>query len=310
MDAIRGSWWVVAVALLALTIRTGVLSIAAAPVENFITVADFYPEEFNVSHAQTKYHLSRVMKGALSCFHDGQPVIDPVLSTSIITNCTCPRHNLIGTAAYTDWAILEPCLYRFSKDDAPRTVYVHSTMLAAFATKILPQMVKGPPFVLISGGTDATLPRQIDKRCKPFEGFSGDFPLFFAILNSSKVLHWYAENRDVSDGYEKFSTWPTGLSYARLIYPDDMSDLISYRRQHGNEALIKKPLQVLVSDRFHGDNAQMHLRREVRALCNRTPTCKVPAADIQTEHKQFIEDISKVSFVACIQGGGVDPSPK
>eukprot|EP01033_Poteriospumella_lacustris_P002652 gene2652-1928_t len=157
---------------------------------------------------------------------------------------------------------------------------------------------------------DLTIPRQLDSRYKPLDGFSGDRELFHRILNSSRVLRWYAENRDVSDGYSKFFTWPTGLSFARLIYPDDMGDLIAVRRKAGFVPVNQRDLKVLVSDRLHKDNDQMHLRREVRALCNRTPTCKVPDTDTNVEHQTFLTDISKVSFVACIQGGGVDPSPK
>eukprot|EP01033_Poteriospumella_lacustris_P001717 gene1717-1239_t len=157
---------------------------------------------------------------------------------------------------------------------------------------------------------DLTIPRQIDKRYRPLDGFKETGTNFTGLLNSSRILHWYAENRDVSDGYDKFSAWPTGLSFAKKLYPDDMSDLVHVTQLFSVPSIPKKPLQVLVSDRLHGENNQMHLRREVRALCNRTPTCRSPKNDTDVKHSEFIMEISQVSFVACIQGGGVDPSPK
>src|SRR5689334_9444250 len=96
-----------------------------------------------------------------------------------------------GIAATCDWAALIPCLFA-DITKPPRTIFVHHYFLSHFVESTLNFMDPSYRFVLVSAGTDLTIPRSVDPRYKPMRGFKnspdgGDY--FQTILNSPKVIH-------------------------------------------------------------------------------------------------------------------------
>lgn len=76
-------------------------------------------------------------------------------------NCSCPQEPF-GIAAYADWALNVPCLFG-NASAPPRVIYVHNHMLSHFVESTLHFMDPTYRFVLVTGGTDITLPRQTDR---------------------------------------------------------------------------------------------------------------------------------------------------
>jgi len=76
-----------------------------------------------------------------------------------------------GIAAVAGWALLVPCMFGNMKTP-PKTIFVHTYMLSHFVENVLRYMNTDYRFVLITGGSDTTIPRAVDIRFKPMRGFS------------------------------------------------------------------------------------------------------------------------------------------
>ena len=143
-------------------------------------------------------------------------------------------------------------------------------------------------------------------------GFGGNGgSSFWKIYNDPRVIHWYAENNDLA--LERFSTLPTGLTWVQN--PDDFSD---HPPRESILPIKERPLKVLVADRVRGGSPQWNLRFELITMCEWASTaswCMRPEQggfkmDEGLSHKNFLEIVTSVPFIACPHGGGIDPSPK
>jgi len=226
-------------------------------------------------------------------------------------NCSCSQEPF-GIAAYADWALNVPCLFG-NVSMPPRIIYVHNHMLSHFVESTLRFMDPSYRFVLVTGGTDITVPRQTDSRYRySFRGFGGqDGGKFWSILvNDGKLIHWFAENHDLS--HPKVSTLPTGMS---LGVPDVDTHTFSDLSNITILPLAERPyLQVLMSDRVRNGRGQWALRAETRQLCSQSPTvCYGPPDSNNGEgmpRTEYLMLLVQRPFVACVRGGGLDPSPK
>lgn len=156
-----------------------------------------------------------------------------------------------------------------------------------------------------------TVPRQIDQRYRQaFRGFGGNDGggFFRALVDSPMLIHWFAENRDVL--HPKLSTLPTAMSIGGNN-PDASLDTLP------DPATIlpvtERPLRVLSSDRVRSGTGQWALRAEVKQLClSVSDICMTPpdAGGEGITRGDYLELLVSVPFVACVKGGGIDPSPK
>jgi hypothetical protein len=97
-------------------------------------------------------------------------------------------------------------------------------------------------FVLVSGGTDQTVPNgNGDTRYHKLRGMPQGSENYNRIINSDSVVHWFAENRDVY--HPKLSTLPTGL------VGDDVDDMQDFRGIK-YVPIGDRPLSVLSADRL------------------------------------------------------------
>lgn len=135
---------------------------------------------------------------------------------------------------------------------------------------------------------------------------------FWKIYNDPRVIHWYAENNDLT--LPKFSTLPTGLTWVQG--PDDFTD---HPPRDSILPIKERPLKVLVADRVRGGSPQWNLRFEVVTMCDWESSaswCMRPEhtegfeMDKGLSHKDFLAMVVSVPFIACPHGGGIDPSPK
>lgn len=226
-----------------------------------------------------------------------------------VVNSSCPELPQ-GIATTCDWALMIPCMFG-DPYKPPRTIFVHNYMLPHFIESTLRFMDKDYRFVLISGGTDLTIPRSTDQRYKLLRGFSQGLDggqYFQTLVNAPQLIHWFCENHDLA--HPKLSTMPTGF-YAN-------ADKLYYENAPARELvkpLKQRPLQMLVSDRVRSGTGQWATRAHVKELCGSlgSALCRQPSADNMAEgidHKQYLQIVSEVSFIVCTHGGGIDPSPK
>lgn len=112
--------------------------------------------------------------------------------------------------------------------------------------------------------------------------------------------------------HPKVSTLPGGMS---LGQPDvdrlTFSDLTNLTPLPLTERLL---MQMLMSDRVRNGRGQWALRAETRGICSMAPTiCYSPPDTNNGEgmpHIDYLKLLVERPFVACVRGGGLDPSPK
>jgi hypothetical protein len=119
----------------------------------------------------------------------------------------------LGVSTQVDWALMIPCMFG-NPNKPPSTIFVHNYMLPHFIESTLHFMDPTYRFVLLSGGTDLTIPRGAgDQRYHLLRGFSqgpdgGSY--FQKLLNDPRLIHWFCENHDLE--HPKLSTLPTGTT--------------------------------------------------------------------------------------------------
>lgn len=88
-------------------------------------------------------------------------------------------------------------------------VYVVTSVLNCFVTKILPELEKKKiKIILVTGSSDRGAPNEISKKhhikyCK-------------ILLNSSSLIHWFTQNYDLKDSNPKITPIPIGIDYYTL----------------------------------------------------------------------------------------------
>lgn len=221
-----------------------------------------------------------------------------------------------------DLALMVPCLYG-NPSIPPKVVFVHHLMLPHFTSHILPKFPSHYRFVLISSGTDQTIPTGSgDTRFLPLRGFANTpdgGENWVTLTNSSKIIHWFCENHDVS--HPRVSTLPLGV--VEGLYGMEHISITDNAVE-----ISKRPLQFLVAHRLRPSHGTGHgpwdLRAKVLRQCRtqqeeHRPShilCVSPREDEKSDHRKsipqhiFVQLAMNVSFTVCVHGGGIDPSPK
>ncbi|MDA7429589.1 hypothetical protein PGB28_14055 [Primorskyibacter aestuariivivens] len=216
-------------------------------------------------------------------------------------------YELTGVAALCDWVVLSDryppeIQVRISRNpDGPRSVFVSMRNPVAairhFYHVLLPKL-EGT-ITLVSGSEDVTLPRQIDLRWPPFSAEIRG--IIEKIAASPKVRHWYAENLD-SEFSDRVSPLPTGM-----VYPDNW--VPGVLEQPDVPLLSNRPLRVLFGARTR-PGPQWDLRRFASGLADSAWSGFVTHLTEEVPEPEFLRLMSEHAFVLCVEGGGLDPSPK
>jgi hypothetical protein len=242
-------------------------------------------------------------------FNDAHTTVD------LSDNCVMsPR----GIAALCDWALLFPCFFG-KLEQLPKTVFVHHLMLNHFIKHVLPVIPAHHNFILVSSGTDQTLPSaRGDVRFKPMKGFSdsdGGGLNWQLLTNHPQIIHWYCENHDLN--HPRVSTLPLGVV-------EDVEGMEHVDIMGAALAVEDRPLQFLVAHRVRTGMKQWKTRANVTAMCYkqqqdytlRVALCVTPPFYSHLDHRRSInQDLyiymaQHVPFILCVHGGGLDPSPK
>ena len=202
---------------------------------------------------------------------------------------------------WADWSITQ-LGFIGSLDRQPKVIFVQSlpAQLNEFLDFFLPRIARTTSFVLITGGSDETIPDQVDQRF-PGYGPLGLTKRLEKLHDDPRILAWYVHNLDrylpkmipLPVGYWEGNGTPLLRECIRF---DPGSDLRG------------RPLKALCIHRIRG-GAQWEKRRLVSDLAARHWSAFVDCVD-SIPKAQFSSKIRNYSFVICAQGGGLDPSPK
>ena len=233
--------------------------------------------------------------------------LEPLSIRLFPKNRGADAYKLTGIAARCDWVVMsdrfEPriTLHRKGETNTPRHIFLSLrsplTALTYFFEGILPSVENR--FVLVTGSEDVTVPVQFDRRWRQYDAREKD--MLSRIASHPMLIHWYAENLAV-DEHPKISPLPTGL-----VDPDSqepwMTDIPEAR------PLADRPASVLVAHRVR-KGPQWDLRKSVTRMAQQhwSPFATIPEGELN--EKSFNKLLQENAFVACVEGGGLDPSPK
>lgn len=124
-----------------------------------------------------------------------------------------------------DDLILDPSIFDDLQEN--ELVWVRVSWIKSFVRQVLPRVKVN--FILVTGDSDSCVPSELMKEAE-------------AILDSTKVLHWYTQNYDGSVPSVKISALPIGIDFhmlserpmwgERIATPEDQEEsLLSLRRE-------------------------------------------------------------------------------
>lgn len=215
-------------------------------------------------------------------------------------------YQITGIAACCDWVVLtdsrapQAMLVRRQPTDRPRHIFLSLREpfrgLAFLMQEVLPQLSE--PFVLVSGSEDVTLPRQTDRRWRGFD--QAEDAMIAALLQNPLLLHWFAENL-VDDSHPRMSALPLGMVTPQGPAPSGLLPAVP--------ALADRPLRVLCAHRIR-PGPQWDTRRRVTGLAQGPWADWTTVLTEELPEADFLRQIEQHAFVLCVEGGGIDPSPK
>ena len=233
-----------------------------------------------------------------------------------IRNASCPQLP-IGIAAATDYSLMCTCLFGNINQPA-RTIFVHTYMLSHFYESTLKFMPEDVRFILYTGGTDMTIPTGSgDLRMGYPRWFGKHGQGWESMIRDNRIVHWYAENHDMP--HEKVTTLPT--AFTEDVYYDPLPAGVSYPDQEHWKPLEERPLVILSASRVR-QGPQWKAREDMEKLCKSVKWCVEPhdgmfarkaekmGDAIGVPHAEYVGQLRAVPFIACVHGGGIDPSPK
>ena len=216
-------------------------------------------------------------------------------------------YRITGVASRCDWVILSDPkppfvhLHRNLETASPKHIFLSMRspfkVIDYFADQILPSIRRN--FVLISGSEDVTVPNQTDVRWRSFN--SHEKKCIEKVLTNKYLLHWFAENLDDAS-HPIMSPLPLGLlpSPGKLPSPGPRPNL---------RPLGQRPLTMLCAHRARS-GPQWDARRYVTKLAKENWSEFSTVVENELDESEFNTLLGQHAFVLCVEGGGLDPSPK
>ena len=213
-------------------------------------------------------------------------------------------YQITGIAARCDWQVMSCTaggsrLFRNSIEN-PRTIFLSLRgfypALEYFMREVLPAV--RTQFVLISGSEDITIPNQIDRRWPAFDDTQQG--VIEQIRSDERLIAWYAENLD--ELRPKMKPLPTGYVFAGSGAPIDFVEV-------AKTSLSNRPLKAFCAHRIR-TGAQWAPREQVSKLCQCDWKSFTTLLQKEVPVEGFMAYVRAHPFVLCVEGGGLDPSPK
>lgn len=216
-------------------------------------------------------------------------------------------YQLTGIAARCDWTVLTDraagtfdAVVRGDLAQQPRTIFISLRSIFEaipfFYREVLPRI--SVPFVLVSGSEDVTIPNQLDARWRKYN--DQEKGIIEMILNDRRLIHWFVENRD--EPMPKTSSLPVGY-----VFEDGAANHLTIPPI--KEPVAERPLSVFCAHRVR-EGPQWEARRRVTHLCRSRFKRFVTLVGKEIPIGEYTRAVQSHPFVLCVQGGGLDPSPK
>lgn len=214
-------------------------------------------------------------------------------------------YEMTGLAARCDWVILsdntapQVHFHRNTRTATPQTIFLSlraaHQAIRYFCDQILP--VLHAPFVLVSGSEDMTIPVQTDQRWRCFD--AQERSMIAALAQHPLLLHWFAENLDQDMG-SRVSPLPLGFVFPQGQAPVE-APLVP--------PLAQRPGLILCSHRLRS-GPQWEPRHRVSRLARTDWADWCSLVEEEVSESEYLELVRQHVFVLCVEGGGLDPSPK
>ncbi|MBV1863480.1 MAG: hypothetical protein KUG74_03505 [Rhodobacteraceae bacterium] len=229
------------------------------------------------------------------------------LSTRLFPkNHGASAYQVSGIAARCDWVVLtdwhqpKTMLHQNVSTTQPQHIFLSLrepfTAIRYFVEQIIPGL--SAPFVLVSGSEDVTVPHQIDQRWRPFN--AQERSLIEYLLGHPLLLHWFAENLD-DNSHPRMSPLPLGMVFTNNYVQELAVPEIRPLRD-------RQP-RILCAHRAR-PGPQWDIRREVSRLARTEWKQWCTVLDEEVSEDTFLDLVQQHAFVLCVEGGGIDPSPK
>lgn len=232
--------------------------------------------------------------------------IDPHSTRLFPKNLGATAYQISGIAARCDWVILsdhkQPCthFHRNYVTLTPQTIFLSLrepyAAIRYFCEEILP--VLKTPFVLVSGSEDATIPTQVDRRWRRFDTQERD--LIDRLVKHPLLLHWFAENLDQDMG-DRVSPMPLGL-----VFPDHPPAPLEVPQV---PPIADRKNWILCAHRVR-NGPQWEPRKQVTQMARSDWSDWCTVVEEEISETEYLELVQQHVFVLCVEGGGLDPSPK
>lgn len=211
---------------------------------------------------------------------------------------------ITGIAARCDWQVMSceggRCRLFRNDIDHPQTIFLSLRgffpAFQYFISEVLPAIRE--PFVLISGSEDITVPNQIDCRWPAYD--VAQKAVLEQIRCDERLISWFAENLD--ELKPKMVPLPTGYVFAGSGAPIDFVEV-------ANVPLSSRPLKALCAHRVR-EGSQWGARKRVSSLCHNEWNSFTTLVQNEVRLETFMTFVREHPFVICVEGGGLDPSPK
>ena len=182
---------------------------------------------------------------------------------------------------------------RHARLAGPGLVYVRAEPRELDAFVDLVQPFIAHPYVLVTAGSDQTLPYQRDRRSEPYD--ASLVARIRAIASDPYLVAWFAENLD-----EVFAAMvrPFPLGFHKRSHAELWAARAAWRAP-------RRPRRVVAAARVHTRNAQWEDRRRMKLAADARgwDTANVPFHD-------WLRVLGNSTHVVCAHGGGWDPNPR
>jgi hypothetical protein len=225
----------------------------------------------------------------------------PEERTNTILLNTCSLSPLLAPIAHwADWSLHRQGFNGNTKKQ-PKLIFVKAdiSFLNTFYNKHLPLIDSSTRYTLITGDSDATIPRQIDRRFAKHDETM--IKMLKSIHDDPRLIGWHAQNLDAA--------WPKQSPIPLGFWEEGGTDLYRKVLQGSPRVGIReKQLKAFLAHRLRPRPQWLKRHVATQKALNEWKDhvdyfVEVPPSD-------FFLKISRYSFVMCVGGGGLDPSPK
>jgi len=192
-----------------------------------------------------------------------------------------------------DWFITD--IFIGDETSQRKLVFIKTEYIKFFYKRYYPRIQKSTKFIIITGMGDKTIPNQIDRR---WRSDNDTKHIILQLLENQNLLGWFAENCD--ELFPKMYGIPTG------VY--ETNELKTYFNNQFNNVCVfdRNNLNVLCC---HRERDWTH-ERNIVSLLAQTEWKLFTDYFTNIPTSKFCHTMSRYTFTLCVNGGGLDPSPK